>query len=138
MNSSRNRRRRGFTLIEVLLVLVILVVLASFAVLQFTGVRRTANLQAAKAQIGLCKSALQTYEATGGSYPTTEQGLAALRYCPNGVDPTKWAGPYLDADVPLDPWGQPYQYQCPGQRNPDSFDLWTTSPDGIEIGNWQE
>jgi general secretion pathway protein G len=140
MTAKRSRRRAdGFTLIEVLLVLVILVVLASFAVLQFTGVRRKANLDAARTQVGLFRSGLQTYEVTVGFFPTS---LDALRTCPSDLqNPSKWAGPYLDSDIPLDPWGNPYQYACPGTRNPDSFDVWSFGPDmqngtDDDIGNW--
>jgi len=145
MMCSRDRRREsGFTLIEVLLVLVILVILASFAVMQFTGVRKRANLQAAKAQVDLCKSAIQVYEMSIGSYPSTTQGLQALRTAPQDLpDPSKWDGPYLDRDVPRDPWGNPFQYAMPGQHNRDSFDVWSFGPDCAngtpdDIGNWTQ
>jgi general secretion pathway protein G len=146
MTSSRERSRRagGFTLIEVLLVLVILVILASFAVVQYAGVQRRANIQAAKTQVGLCKTALQTYQLAMGDYPSTAQGLRALRYSPSDApNANKWDGPYLDADVPLDPWYNPYQYLYPGQRNPDSFDVWSFGPDCVngtddDIGNWTQ
>lgn len=141
----RSRHRKGgFTLIEVLLVLVILVILASFAVVQFTGVRRRANLQAAKAQVDLCTSALKMYELAITSYPSTTQGLAALRYRPQDLpDPNKWDGPYMDRDVPRDPWNNLYQYSYPGNHNPDSFDVWSFGPDGVngtpdDIGNWNQ
>jgi general secretion pathway protein G len=133
----RSEGEKGFTLIEVLLVLVILVVLASFAVLQFSGIRKKAKIDQAKIQIGLCDSALQNYQISLDAYPTTSQGLSALRKAPADLaDSSKWAGPYLQSDVPLDPWGRSYQYACPGNHNPDSFDVWTTGPDGQEIGNW--
>ena len=77
--SARSRRRGGFTLIEVLLVLVILVVLASLAAVTYDSMRRSANLNAAKSQIGLLKTPLQLYQMDIGSLPTTAQGLAALR-----------------------------------------------------------
>ena len=79
LNSRSRRRQGGFTLIEVLLVLVILVVLASLAVVAYGPIQRRANINAAKSQIGLLKTPLQTYQLSIGSYPTTAQGLDALR-----------------------------------------------------------
>jgi general secretion pathway protein G len=133
------RRDRGFTLIEVLLVLVILVVLASLAVVAYGPIQRRYKIDAAKAQIGLFKTALNTYEFSVGSFPSQQTGLQALRTRPADLqDVSKWDGPYLDSDVPLDPWNQPYQYRCPGIHNPDGFDVWTVTPEGQEIGNWTE
>ena len=139
MRSRNCRRKDGFTLIEVLLVLVILVILASFAVVQFTGVRKTANVQQAQAQVGLIDTAIQTYEASVNSYPSN---LQALLTQPNDLqDPTKWAGPYLNHAIPPDPWGHPYKYAVPGNHNRESFDVWSSGPDGVDgtpddIGNW--
>jgi general secretion pathway protein G len=131
------RRDRGFTLIEVLLVLVILVVLASLAVVAYGPIQRRYKIDAAKTQIGLFKTALGTYANLVGDYPSTQAGLQALRTPPADLpDPSKWDGPYLDTDVPLDPWGRPYQYAYPGVRNPNGFDVWTVAPDNQEIGNW--
>ena len=138
MRPQRDRRRRGFTLMEVLLVMVILVILASFAVFQYTGTQRQAQISQAKSQIGLFKTPLEMFKFATDNFPTTAQGLDALIVCPPDVDPGKWDSPYLTPNVPLDPWYQPYQYQCPGQRNPDSYDVWTVSPDGVEIGNWTQ
>ena len=139
---SRNRRRNdGFTLIEVLLVLVILVILASFAVVQFTGVRKTANVQAAQTQVGLIDTAIQTYEASVNSYPSNLQALLAQ---PSDLpDPSKWSGPYLNHAIPPDPWGRPYKYAVPGSHNRDSYDVWSSGPDGVDgtpddIGNWSK
>ncbi len=142
MSCHRRRRKGGFTLIEVLLVLVILVILASFAVMQFTGVQRRARIQAAATQIGLLKTPLDTYEMSIGSYPTTAQGLEALRAQPADLaNPAKWDGPYLKSEVRLDPWDHPYQYASPGTHNPDGYDVWSYGPDGAngtedDIGNW--
>ena len=94
-------------------------------------------LKTAKTQIGLFNAAMGTYEATVGAFPTTAKGLQALRVRPPDVDSARWAGPYLASDPPLDPWGKPYQYLCPAQHNPDSYDVWTVGPTG-EIGNWSE
>jgi general secretion pathway protein G len=135
-------RRRGFTLIEVLLVLVILVVLASLAVVAIGPIQRRANINAAKTQIGLLKTPLQSFQLAVGYYPSTAQGLEALRTPPPDLPSLdKWGGPHLESSVPLDPWGNPYRYVCPGARNPDSYDLWSVGPDGIDgtdddIGNW--
>jgi general secretion pathway protein G len=136
MKPTSARRNRGFTLIEVLLVLVILVVLASLAVVAYGPVQRRYKIDAARTQIGLFKTALNTYQNLVGSYPSS---LKALRERPADLqDPAKWDGPYLDSDVPLDPWSHEYQYSCPGQHNPDSFDVWTVTPENQVIGNWKE
>jgi len=141
----RDRRRTGgFTLMEVLLVLVILAVLASLAVFAYQKTQRRANINAAKAQVGLLRTPLQAYQLSIGSYPTTAQGLQALRYAPSDLpNPSKWDGVYLESDVPLDPWDNPYQYISPGIHNPDGFDVWSFGPDGIngtqdDIGNWNQ
>jgi general secretion pathway protein G len=134
----------GFTLIEVLLVLVILVTLASLAVTAYDGIRKRANINAAKAMIGLFEGQLELYQLSIKIYPTTDQGLEALRNPPNDLlNPDAWDGPYLKKPVPLDPWGKPYQYEYPGKNNPYSFDLWSFGPDMIDgtaddIGNWSQ
>jgi type II secretion system protein G len=97
-----------------------------------------AALDATRIQIALLKTALQAYQLDVGSFPSTTQGLQALRIPPlNMRDPTKWQGPYLEKDVPLDPWGKPYQYRSPGVHNPETFDVWAVGPDAKEIGNWK-
>jgi general secretion pathway protein G len=142
MKNRRSRRRPGgFTLIEVLLVLVILVILGSLAVGGYMQTLRRARIDAAKAQIGLLKTPLETYCIHIGYYPMTAQGLSALWQRPADLsNPEKWDGPYMDP-MPLDPWGHPYQYMYPGRYNPDKFDVWSVGPDGIDgtaddIGNW--
>jgi general secretion pathway protein G len=140
--SSHNRPQRGFTLMEVLLVLVILVVLASLAVVAYGPIQRKMKLDAAKSQVGLFKTPLQMYWMQIGAYPTTAQGLEALRTAPGDLpNPAKWDGPYLDSPVPVDHWDHPYQYVSPGTHNHDSYDVWSSGPDGQsgtedDIGNW--
>jgi general secretion pathway protein G len=90
------------------------------------------NIDVARTEIGLLEDALETYHKDVGSYAPN---LDALRVEPVGLPPGKWDGPYLNKDVPPDPWGKPYQYSRPGKHNPDGFDLWTVTPEGQEIGN---
>lgn len=133
------RRRSGFTLIEVLLVLAILVILGSFAVGMFSNTRQSANMRAARSQIGLFKTQIDLYELDLNTYPPD---LESLRAPPaNLVNPHKWNGPYIEA-IPNDPWGNPYQFMVPGRNRPDSYDLWSLGADGQDgtdddIGNWQ-
>ena len=136
----RSRRRAGFTLIEVLLVLAILVVLGSLAVGMFTNTQKKANIKAAQAQVDLFDTPISEYHLELKQYPSSLDALIA----PPGDLPANanWGGPYLkDNQVPLDPWGNPYQYSVPGARNPQSYDLWSLGPDGVDgsdddIGNW--
>jgi len=135
-------RRSGFTLIEVLLVLVILVVIGSLVGLQVTGARKRAMINAARTQIGMFKTPLANFQLDMGTYPTTAHGLQSLLTCPSDVaNSTKYGGPYLTGNkVPLDPWDKPYQYASPGRRNAD-YDVWSLGPDGADgtdddIGNW--
>jgi general secretion pathway protein G len=126
---ARGRRRGGFTLIEVLLVLAILVIIASLAVMAYGPARKKAKKDAALSQIGLLNSAIELYNQCLDQYPTK---LEDLRVCPTDLpDPSKWEGPYLGKDVPKDPWGYDYQYVVGGPRNPTSYDLWSLGPDGV-------
>lgn len=143
--SARRRRGRGaFTLIEVLLVLVILVILAALAVPGYNALRKGALIDATRSQIGLFETSLAGYQLHLGDYPTTDQGLEALREDPGNLAGTKkWRGPYLDDPVPLDPWGNPYQYKYPGDYDEEKPDIWSWGPDGRDgteddIGSWPE
>ncbi|MCA9166444.1 MAG: type II secretion system major pseudopilin GspG [Planctomycetales bacterium] len=124
---SRRSRRAGFTLMEVLLVLVILVILGSMAGVFIRTAQRNARLDAARAQIGAFESAIKMYELNVQSYPSESEGLQSLRQ-PSGNVPG-WSGPYLDREVPLDPWQNPYQYECDGA---DYYRIWSMGPDGID------
>jgi general secretion pathway protein G len=127
MNTRRNRRR-GFTLMEVLLVLAILVVLGSMVTVGYMQIQRNANRDAAKGQIGLLEDAVQLYALNVGTCPTTQQGLLALREAPSDLkNAAKWAGPYLSEELPIDPWGQAYQYE---QISAEEFKIWSNGPDG--------
>jgi general secretion pathway protein G len=128
MNLRRHRRRRGFTLMEVLLVLAILVVLGSMVTVGYMQIKRNADRDAAKGQIGLLENAVDLYALNVGTCPTTQQGLLALREAPSDLkNVAKWAGPYLKEELPIDPWGQPYQYE---QISADQFKVWSNGPDG--------
>jgi general secretion pathway protein G len=132
------------TLIEVLLVLVILVIIASLAVTAYGPMQDRAYRNAARTQISAFDTPLQAYKMSIGDFPATGQGLDALRNTPSDLnDPTKWDGPYLGKEVPLDPWGNPYQYEYPGKYRIDGPDIWSLGPNGIDgdeddIGNWME
>ena len=125
-NFQRRPRRRGFTLLEVLLVLAILVILTSTVGFFVIGAQRRANIRAATVQINLIEKLLQDYHIDVGSFPTTEQGLGALTSAPAGAS-NKWAGPYAEKAIPPDPWGNQYQYECTGSEN---FRIWSFGPDG--------
>jgi general secretion pathway protein G len=127
--SRRRPGRRGFTLMEVLLVLAILVILGSFVTVGYVQLQKTANRDAAKSQIHMLESAIQHYALAVGSCPSTEQGLAALREAPSdlGTRANKWQGPYLTKPPPLDPWGQAYQYEATDSEN---FKIWSNGPNG--------
>ena len=124
------RRRGGFTLIEVLLVLTILVIIASLAVMAYGPAQRSALIKAAKTQIGAFKGPLGMYRLDIGYYPPS---LEDLRMRPADADAAqRWSGPYLDRDVPLDPWRRPYRYKYPGQHDPEMPDIWSAGPDGVD------
>jgi general secretion pathway protein G len=108
------RNTAGFTLIELLIVMVIISLLAALVAPRFFGQEKKAKQRGAKGQIALLESAVDTYRLDVGRYPTTEQGLEALRERPDGID--KWDGPYLRKELPLDPWGNPYVYESPSEH----------------------
>jgi general secretion pathway protein G len=128
--------RRGFTLIEVLVVVVIIAVLASIVAPNVFRHVDTAKNVAARAQISTLSAALDVYRLDNGRYPTTEQGLAALWQAPSiGPRPTNWRGPYLRQTIPADPWGAPYLYRSPGEHAPTTFDLSSLGSDGAVGGS---
>ncbi len=120
----------GFTLIELLVVMVIIGLLAALVAPQFIRQEEKAKVKAAKAQIELLGTALDTLRLDSGRYPTTQEGLDALRRKPGGL--TGWDGPYLKKEVPVDPWRKPYMYSSPGQNGP--YDLISYGADGTPGG----
>src|SRR4030043_538130 len=130
MKEETRPRERGFTLIEILVVIIIIGLLAALVGPKLFGKVSTAKLKAAKAQIELFGTALDALRLDIGRYPTTEEGLKVLREKPSGVE--RWNGPYLPKEIPVDPWGKPYIYKCPGEQG--EYDLITYGLDGVEGG----
>jgi len=123
--------RDGFTLLEIIVVIIVLALLAGLVAPQIFGRLSEARGTTAKTQIELLGTALDNYRLDNGSYPTTEQGLQALRDKPTRAPvPGNWRGPYLRKAVPNDPWGRPYIYAFPGANNPGSYDLKSLGRDG--------
>ena len=138
--ATNRRSARGFTLLELLVVLVILGLLVGYVAPRFFGQVGKSEVKVATAQIRALEDALDQYRLDVGRYPTTEQGLAALKTQPTGE--ARWQGPYLKKAVPNDPWGSPYQYRSPGEHG--ELDLYSLGKDGqpggtgeaADIANW--
>ncbi|MFQ6104241.1 MAG: type II secretion system major pseudopilin GspG [Candidatus Glassbacteria bacterium] len=132
---TRGKGQEGFTLIEMIVVMIILAVIAGLVGPRlFKNVAR-AKKNAAKAQIQLLGIALDQYRLDNDMYPSTEQGLEALMKQPvTPPIPDNWDGPYLKKEIPLDPWGREYYYESPGTYDADGYDLYSLGRDGIEGG----
>lgn len=115
MKRGAARRNAGFTLLELLVVIVIIGLLAAYVGPKYFSQLGKSEVTATKAQIDAFDKTLDTYRLDVGRYPTTEEGLAALMTAPPSAG-VKWNGPYLKKAVPLDPWGNAYQYRAPGAR----------------------
>jgi len=136
-------KRDGFTLIEIMLVVIIIGILVAMLVPNIAGRSEQARLTAARTDIeSSLATALDLYKMDVGQYPTTDQGLGALIKASSVAPvPVNWSGPYLKKKaVPKDPWGHEYAYAAPGTHNPDSYDLSSLGPNGVEdehsITNW--
>lgn len=132
-------RRAGFTLIELVVVIAVIAVLAAVVGPNVLKNLSDANEGAARTQIELMGTALDSYRLHNHAYPTTEQGLAALRTEPTaGERPPRWRGPYLRKPLPDDPWGRPYVYVSPGRHDAQGYDLYSLGRDGREGGEGED
>lgn len=148
MNSTRNklvglrdpRSSRGFTLLELLVVMVIIGLLAGYVGPKYFAQIGKSEIKVARAQIDSLGKALDQFRLDVGRYPSTEEGLAAL--ITNPSNQAKWDGPYLTKKLPMDPWGNPYLYKFPGEHG--DYDLISNGKDGVpggegegaDITNW--
>lgn len=131
-----NEAKAGFTLIEILLVVVIIGILAALAAPRLGGRVKEARINSARADVQSIGTALRLYELDNGDYPSSLQGLISK---PGGSN--NWRGPYLEKSaMPKDPWGNDYVYNYPGQHNSHSYDLKSNGPDGVasadDVNNW--
>jgi general secretion pathway protein G len=127
MTTQKRRSQRGITLIEMLVVVTIIALFAGLVSVNMFKKADEAKRTAARAQISTFTSALGLYKLDTGTFPATEMGLQALRVKPENVP--QWGGPYLQKDIPLDPWGRPYLYKYPGDHG-DEPDLISLGADG--------
>lgn len=143
MKTTQNRKRnQGFTLMELLVVVIILGVLAATIIPQFMGTTQEAKVSAAKASIAQLETQIERFNLHMDRYPTTEEGLKVLVDAPAGED-AKWKGPYITV-LRNDPWNNPFQYRSPGTRSKARFDLWSRGSDNADggegdaadLGNW--
>jgi general secretion pathway protein G len=142
--ATTNPRSAGFTLIEIMAVVVIMGMLMATLAVGISGQIDKARVSTTRAKIVRIEQALEFYQMDNARFPTADQGLDALAQktssppIPRAFTP----GGYIKTDGLTDPWGQPFQYRIPGTNNPHSFDLWSIGPDGVEggddIANWTE
>jgi general secretion pathway protein G len=133
----RRRSLRGFTLIELMVVILILAILAALVVPRVLGRVEDAKAAKAKTDLSTLGAALKQFRLDCDRYPSQDEGLDALRTPPSDVS-SKWHGPYIDKPIGADPWNQPYQYKFPGStEGPDSYDLYSFGSSQQQGGNTQ-
>lgn len=143
-SSFHRRAAAAFTLLEILVVLALIGLLVGLAVTNVGGIFGGKQEEITGLFVNTSMATpLQAYRMNMGSYPSTADGLQALIKPPE-KNAGNWRGPYLkdETALPLDPWGEPYQYRCPGEHNKNSYDLWSKGPDkqsgtADDIGNWK-
>ncbi len=131
---NHKKRENGFSLIELLIVMVIIGLLASLVGPKMFSKVGKSKQKSTKAQISMFETALDMYRLDMGKYPTTDKGLAALRVKPD--DNENWDGPYLPKEVPLDPWGNSYQYESPSEHG--DFHIVSQGADGTDGGEGED
>ncbi len=135
----KGSKNKGFTLIELMVVVIIIAALAGMVLPKIWPVSTEAKKKIAQGDISNITLALQLYRLNNDCYPSSQEGLSALMSKPASA--RSWSGPYLEKKA-VDPWGKSYQYKFPGTRNVGGFDLWSNGPDeqSVEddVGNWQE
>jgi len=135
--------KKGFTLMEIMLVVVIIGILAAAVMPQLMKQLPYVQKKRAVSDLATLGNVLDTYYMQNNDYPSTDQGLKALLEKPTtNPIPKNWNGPYLKK-VPKDPWDREYKYKCPGEHNPDEYDLWSAGKDGQDgtdddINNWDD
>jgi general secretion pathway protein G len=130
MKKENRQKEKGFTFFEILVVITIIGLLAALVGPRLFRKISGAKQDAAKAQIEMFGTGLDAFRLDIGRYPTTEEGLKALREKPSGAD--NWQGPYLSKEIPVDPWRKPYIYKCPGDHG--DYDLISYGADFAEGG----
>jgi len=128
-NVKRKRVASGFTLIEIMVVVLIIAIMAALIVPKILHQQVTAKLTAAKSDLATLSAGLQQFHLDCDRFPTTDEGLQALITPPSDVA-SRFKGPYIEGALKNDPWTAPYHYAYPGQNGPDSFDLFTYGPTG--------
>jgi general secretion pathway protein G len=129
----KKQTRKGFTLVELLVVIIILSLLAGFVAPKMLSRVGKAKKDLARPKMTVIESAIERFGLDCGQYPDDSMGLEALLSPPSGLE-EKWNGPYLKASQLLDPWGNPYIYVSEGQVNPGSYDIVSLGADGVEGG----
>jgi len=145
MSTPSDFKRRGFTLVEILVVLAIIALLVGLTISNVDTLFGGSKVSVAKLFVTQSlKAPLVAYRIQVGDYPSTDEGLQALFVAP-ATKTDRWRGPYVDTESTkypiLDPWNEPYQYKCPGVHNKNGYDVWSKGPDKADgtdddIGNW--